>query len=85
MEIVNFTPWSATLGGVLIGVASAMLLLLNGRIAGVAGILSRLLPPHAGDAAWRVWFLGGLVAGGVVWRLFSGQTSADIEIGRAHV
>lgn len=78
MEIVNFTPGAAILGGALIGLAGAMLLLLNGRIAGVAGILSRLLPPQPGDAAWQVYFLAGLVIGAVIWRLLSGQTSADI-------
>ncbi len=78
MEIVNFTPVPAAIGGALIGLAGAMLLLLNGRIAGVAGILSRLLPPQAGDAAWRLYFLGGLVVGAIVWRLASGQSAADI-------
>ena len=78
MEIVNFTPVPAAIGGALIGLAGAMLLLLNGRIAGVAGILSRLLPPQSGDAAWRLYFLGGLVVGAVFWRLASGQTAADI-------
>ena len=78
MEIVNFTPVPAAIGGALIGLAGAMLLLLNGRIAGVAGILSRLLPPQPGDAAWRLYFLGGLVVGAIVWRLASGQTAADI-------
>lgn len=78
MEIVNFTPVPAAIGGALIGLAGAMLLLLNGRIAGVAGILSRLLPPQPGDAAWRLYFLAGLVVGAIVWRLASGQTAADI-------
>jgi uncharacterized membrane protein YedE/YeeE len=78
MEIVNFTPGPAAIGGALIGLAAAMLLLLNGRIAGVAGILSRLLPPQPGDAAWRLYFLGGLIAGALVWRIASGQTAADL-------
>ncbi|MSP20412.1 MAG: YeeE/YedE family protein [Alphaproteobacteria bacterium] len=78
MHIVNFTPLTAAIGGLLIGLASALLLLLNGRIAGVAGIMSRLLPPSPGDAAWRLWFLGGLVVGGVVWRFASGQAAAEI-------
>jgi uncharacterized membrane protein YedE/YeeE len=78
MTIVNFTPVAAIVGGALIGLAAAMLLLLNGRIAGVAGILSRLLPPQFGDAAWRLWFLGGLIAGSALWRLGSDVTAADL-------
>lgn len=78
MTIVNFQPWSALLGGLLIGLSAALLLLLNGRIAGVSSVMGRLLPPTLGDAAWRLWFLGGLIGGGVLWRLFSGQTAADL-------
>ena len=78
MTIVNFTPADAAFGGALIGLAAAMLLLLNGRIAGVSGVFNRLLPPTAGDAAWRLWFLGGLIAGGAVWRVASGETAADL-------
>jgi len=58
----------ALLGGVLIGLAVAMLLLLNGRIAGVSGVLGGLLAPEPGEWAWRALFVGGLVAGGLVAR-----------------
>jgi uncharacterized membrane protein YedE/YeeE len=78
VTIVNFQPYAALFGGALIGLSAAMLLLLNGRIAGVSGVLAHLLPPTAGDAAWRVWFLAGLVGGGVLWRVVSGQTAADL-------
>ena len=57
-----FTPWSALPGGVLTGVAAAMYALLNGRIAGISGILGGLLKPATGDIAWRAAFLLGLVA-----------------------
>ena len=56
-----FTPWSALLGGMLIGLAAALFLLLNGRIAGISGILGGLLRPSKGDVAWRAAFLAGLV------------------------
>lgn len=56
-----FTPWSALAGGALVGAAAAMLVLLNGRIAGISGILGGLLSPRAGDVLWRVAFLLGLV------------------------
>lgn len=59
----NFTPMSALLGGALIGAAAAVLLWLNGRVAGVSGIFNGVLSPQSGETAWRVLFLLGLVAG----------------------
>ena len=60
----------ALLGGALIGLAAGALLLFNGRIAGVSGILGGALQPRAGELAWRVAFLAGLVAGGGVLYAF---------------
>jgi uncharacterized membrane protein YedE/YeeE len=57
-----FTPWRSLAGGVLIGVASAMFVLLNGRVAGISGIVGGLLRPARGDIAWRVSFVAGLIA-----------------------
>ena len=57
-----FTPGPALAGGVLIGIAAALLLLLNGRIAGISGILGGLLRPVRGDVGWRIAFVAGLVA-----------------------
>jgi uncharacterized membrane protein YedE/YeeE len=65
----NFTPISAIIGGGLIGLSSALLLMLSGRLAGVSGILAGLLPPAKGDAAWRLWFLGGLIVGTGLYRV----------------
>ena len=45
----SFTPWSALAGGALIGLAAALFLLLNGRIAGISGVLGGLLVPKRGD------------------------------------
>ena len=56
-----FTPGPALAGGVLIGIAAALLLLLNGRIAGISGILGGLLKPARGDVGWRIAFIAGLV------------------------
>jgi uncharacterized membrane protein YedE/YeeE len=61
----HFTPVASTIGGVMIGLASAMLLLFNGKIAGVSGVAGNLLAPSRGDIAWRVAFVAGLVLGGV--------------------
>ncbi|WP_457108272.1 YeeE/YedE family protein [Methylobacterium sp. P5_C11] len=57
----GFTPLSAVLGGVMIGTAAALFLLLNGRIAGISGILGGLLALPPDGTGWRVAFLGGLV------------------------
>lgn len=73
MTIENFTPVSAFAGGALIGLAAVLLLLLNGRIAGVSGIAGRLLNPRSlplGDAAWRVLFVVGLAIGAGLYSLF---------------
>jgi uncharacterized protein len=62
----EFTPWSALMGGGLIGLGATILLLANGRIAGVSGIIAGLLTPRRGDIAWRAAFLIGLLlAGGI--------------------
>ena len=62
----DFTPWSALIGGALIGLGATVLLMANGRIAGVSGIMAGLLTPRRGDIAWRAAFLLGLlIAGGV--------------------
>ena len=74
-------------GGILIGLATAMLLLVNGRIAGISGILgallSRAFPGRApeGDVAWRFAFLGGLVAAPLVYGAFAALPSVQVDAG----
>lgn len=58
----NLTPLSGFLGGALIGLAAALLMLLTGRIAGISGIFGGLLTPNASDRGWRVAFIVGLIA-----------------------
>lgn len=67
----SFTPVASTLGGLLIGVSASMLLLLNGRVAGISGIFAGLLSPRAGEVAWRAAFVGGLLVGGIVMFLMA--------------
>ncbi len=71
--MTTFTPVSALLGGLLIGTAASLLLWLDGRIAGVSGILGRLLPPSRGGAAWRALFLGGLIGGAALFYALHGH------------
>ena len=58
----QFTPVSALVGGLLIGASATMLLVLNGRVAGICGILGGLLTPVRGEAGWRGAFLAGLLS-----------------------
>ena len=68
IDWTHFTPWAALAGGVLLGLASALFVLLNGRILGISGIVGGLLRPRAGDMGWRLAFvLGMLVAPGLYW------------------
>ena len=76
-----FSPGSALAGGVFIGIAAAMFVLLNGRIAGISGILGGLLQPVRGDAAWRLAFILGLVAAPAAYLLAGPLPKAQIDAG----
>jgi uncharacterized membrane protein YedE/YeeE len=78
-RMVNFTPVSALLGGLLIGAAAWLLLFLNGRIAGISGILGGLVSWRRGDAAWQALFLIGLVLGALAYRLLD-SAAAQITV-----
>lgn len=65
MDWESFTPWSALLGGALIGTAASVLLVLNGRVAGISGVLGGVLVTRPGEVGWRVAFLAGLGLGGL--------------------
>ena len=77
----QFTPGAALTGGLLIGLAAASFLLLNGRIAGISGILGGLLVPARRDILWRVAFLAGLVGTPSLWLLFSELPPIQIDAG----
>ncbi len=70
IDWAHFTPALSLAGGLLIGIATVLFLYLNGRIAGISGILGGLLSPARGDIAWRLAFLGGIVAAPFVYGLF---------------
>lgn len=76
-----FTPWSSLAGGMLIGVAAAMFALLNGRIAGVSGVLGGLLKPVKSDVAWRVTFVLGLVVAPLAYAVFADLPRPRIDAG----
>lgn len=74
-----FTPWTALIGGMLIGLAAAMFALLNGRIAGISGVMGGLFKPTRGDIGWRLAFIGGLVGASLVYRLFAVLPAVQID------
>jgi hypothetical protein len=81
IDWAHFTPWTSLAGGVLIGTAAAMLLLLNGKVAGISGILGGLLRPRGGDIGWRVAFIAGLVAAPLLYQLATPLPAVQIDAG----
>ena len=81
IDWTHFTPWTSVAGGVLIGIAAAMLVLLNGRIAGISGILGGLLAPRREDVAWRLAFIGGLLIAPAALLLFGHSLTTRIDAG----
>jgi uncharacterized membrane protein YedE/YeeE len=77
----DFTPWSALGGGLLIGLAVALFVLFNGRIAGISGILGGLLRPAPGERGWRIAFLLGLIAAPLVYTLAAPLPAMRIDAG----
>lgn len=70
IDWAHFTPGSAAVGGVLIGLAVAILLILNGRIAGISGILAGVLKPAKGDTAWKLAFIVGILVAPLLFITF---------------
>jgi uncharacterized membrane protein YedE/YeeE len=67
MNVTGFTPIASSIGGLLIGLSAAGLLLWNGEIAGISGIVGGAVAPSDGDRSWRLAFLAGLVIGGAAF------------------
>ncbi|MBE7527378.1 YeeE/YedE family protein [uncultured Nitrosomonas sp.] len=79
----SFTPISAFGGGMVIGLATALLLLVAGRIAGISGIVGGLIGLRKGDFAWRAAFVGGLLLAPWLWRWLGELPPVHIETGHA--
>jgi uncharacterized membrane protein YedE/YeeE len=67
IDWTHFTPWASLTGGVILGLASAIFILINGRVLGISGILGGLMPPKVGDTSWRIAFMLGLFAAPTVF------------------
>ncbi len=79
----HFTPWSSLAGGILIGAAAALLVLANGRVAGISGILSGFVAGRRPDLGWRAAFIIGLLVAPAAVMLFSHLPVPRIEAGPA--
>ncbi|HEY0062137.1 MAG TPA: YeeE/YedE family protein [Telluria sp.] len=69
MDWPHFTPWVSLLGGLMIGAAATLLLLFNGKIAGISGILGELLKFSRADIGWRLAFIAGAVVAPLIYSL----------------
>jgi uncharacterized membrane protein YedE/YeeE len=77
----NFTPWASLAGGIVLGLASAAFVLLSGRILGISGIVGGLLRPKAGNIAWRVAFVLGMLAAPLLYAAFATPKAVTIDAG----
>ena len=71
IDWVHFTPGNSLMGGLLLGLSSALFILLNGRVLGISGILGGLMPPKRGDSAWRISFFLGMIASPFLFSLLA--------------
>lgn len=76
----QFTPFAGLAGGLLIGLSATLLLLMNGRIAGISGILGGLLSPKAGDTRWRWMFVTGMLLGAACFSLLMGGLTVEVQV-----
>ena len=85
IDWTHFTPWASLAGGILLGLASALFILVNGRILGISGIVGGLLRPVKGDTGWRLAFLAGMLAAPLLYFVVAGPTVPRIDAGWATV
>lgn len=81
----NFTPWMSLAGGIVLGLASAMFILFNGRVLGISGIVGGLLRPKTRDIVWRLSFLLGMLVAPSLYVAFIGPMQASIDASWAMV
>lgn len=81
IDWAHFTPWSSLAGGIVIGAAAAIFVLLNGRIAGISGIIGGLLRPAGGGISWRLAFIAGLLLAPAAYALVTRLPAPTIDAG----
>jgi len=81
IDWINFTPWMALAGGVLIGAAASLFVVLNGRIAGISGLLASLVEPGAEGRSEKLLFLLGILFAPLLWMLFGNLPAMEFQSG----
>ena len=81
IDWINFTPWAALAGGVLIGAAASLFVLLNGRIAGISGLLASLLETGGEGRSEKLLFLLGILLAPLLWMLFGTLPAMEFQSG----
>ncbi|MFH4436171.1 YeeE/YedE family protein [Vibrio diabolicus] len=82
--MLNVIPWNSLFGGLLLGISATILLLVNGKIAGISGIMNGIMSPKKGDYSWRLLFAVGMIAGGLISVLMLGvavPSTANLSLG----
>ncbi|HCG7136516.1 TPA: YeeE/YedE family protein [Vibrio diabolicus] len=82
--MLNVIPWESLFGGILLGISATILLLVNGKIAGISGIMNGIMLPKKGDYSWRLLFAVGMIAGGLISVLMLGvavPSTANLSLG----
>lgn len=79
IDMSHFTPLSALIGGLIIGSAAVLFMLINGRIAGISGIVGGLLNPVKNDVWWRIAFVAGLLMAPLIYGLFAVLPTIQVD------
>ncbi|ELB2201331.1 YeeE/YedE family protein [Vibrio parahaemolyticus] len=82
--MLNVIPWESLFGGILLGISATILLLVNGKIAGISGIMNGIMSPKKGDYSWRLLFAVGMIAGGLISVVMLGvavPSTANLSLG----
>ncbi len=82
--MLDVIPWESLFGGILLGISATILLLVNGKIAGISGIMNGIMSPKKGDCSWRLLFVIGMIVGGFVSVLLLGvavPSTANLSVG----
>lgn len=81
-SLAHFSPWTSLAGGLLIGLAVSILIVFNGRIAGISGIVGGLLKPAKNEMAWRWVFILGLIIAPIIYGLVT--VMPEVEVSASH-
>ncbi|MEP6568001.1 MAG: YeeE/YedE family protein [Mesorhizobium sp.] len=78
--MTDFTPFQSLLGGALIGLSAVLLMAFHGRIAGMTGILTGIIPPLSPDWQWRAAFLAGAIMAPLLFMAFGGRIAFSVPV-----